>query len=156
MKSRAPASSSLQLTPTIRPLPALLREKRSSAGASRAHGPHQLAQKTTTTGPPPDAPSRLDRVAGGPARRSRGRAGAGGPPPADPRGASPKTIRATRAPAATIQPRARRRRAIAQRSARGQQRHVVSYFGRLEAGGVDRDPLARRGDPVDEARVVDE
>src|SRR5271165_4625333 len=156
MNARAPASPSLQSTPTSRPRPALLREKRSSAGASREQGPHQLAQKTTSAGPPALSESRLESVAGGPARRSRGSAGARAPPVEEPCGASPNAISATSAAPAAIQPRARRRRAIAKRSVGGQNGHVVGYFRWLETRGVDRYPLARAGDSVDEARVVDE
>src|SRR6202011_5526289 len=75
MNDFAPDNASLQSTPITRPAPAGLCEKRSIAGASCTHGPHQLAQKTTAFERPP---AESDWAAG-PARRSRGSAGAGRP-----------------------------------------------------------------------------
>src|ERR1039458_2328334 len=157
MNNRAPARPSLQSTPTSRPRPAAVREKRSSAGASRAQGPHQLAQNTTSAARP-FAPARSPAsVTGGPARRSRGSAGARGPTEEECSEASPNTINAVSAAAAeTVTPRTRRCRAIAEGSERGQQGHVVGYFGGLKARGVDGLPLARGRDSVDESRSVDE
>ena len=130
-------------------------EKRSSAGASRAHGPHQLAQKTTSAGRPPAPASRLASVTGPPDERSRGSAGAGRP--LEECDASPNTASAASAAASTsVQPSSRSRRAIARplRARPGGVRR--GRFPTAEARRVQRQPLARAGDPVDDPRVVDE
>src|ERR1700728_4030671 len=111
MKARAPGLASLQLTPTILPCPAELSEKRSSAGASLAHGPHQLAQNTTSAGRPPAPANRLESVTGRPTRRSRGSAGARRP--VEELEAKPNTVStAATAATTTIKARTRSRRVI--------------------------------------------
>jgi hypothetical protein len=135
MNDRAPDSSSLQSTPTTRPRPDGLRAKRSSAGASRAQGPHQLAQKTTSTGRPPAALSRLASVTRGPARPSRGSPGAKRPREDERSEASPKTTRAASPAAPTsVQASSRRRRDIERRSACGQQGRLAGDAGGAELG----------------------
>src|SRR5438067_13774177 len=103
MKSRAPERLSLQLTPISLPLPAWLSEKRSSAGASCAQDPHQLAQKVTSTGPATAPRCDPGSATGGPASRWCGRAGAGRPEAGECGEASPNTAAAGRAAATTVQ-----------------------------------------------------
>ena len=121
-----------------------------------AHGPHQLAQKTTSAGRPRAAASRLASVTGDPARRSRGSAGAGRPVEecdASPNTASAASAAASRErPAEQSQPPCHRR--AAQRVARRGTSWAISDG--CEARRVEREPLARGGDPVDDPRVVDE
>src|ERR1700761_4331264 len=74
--ARALPRLSLQSTPTIRPLPSALREKRSIAGASWVQGPHQLAQNTTSDGCPFALDRSVPSVTSAPERCSRGSAGA--------------------------------------------------------------------------------
>jgi hypothetical protein len=114
MKDSAPDRASLQSIPTMRPRPAALTEKRSSAGASRSQGPHQLAQNTTTAERPREAASRPARVIGRPPRRSRGSSGAARPAVAERLDAKPKIASAARAaPATSIHPSSRRPLGIA-------------------------------------------
>src|ERR1019366_3607403 len=87
--------------------------KRSSAGASCAQGPHQLAQKITSEARPPAPARRLESVAGAPPMCSRGSAGAGRPLTAELLDFRPKTASAaTAATIAAVMPSARSRRPI--------------------------------------------
>src|ERR1700760_402536 len=157
MNARAPDRPSLQSTPTMRPRPSALCEKRSIAGASRMHGPHQLAQKTTSVARPCAEASMLESVTAGPARCSRGSSGALRPVAVEWLDDSPKTTNATIAASASASAISRGALVIpAPDSASGEQRDVVGDVCRLEARRVDRRALARRRDPVDQPRVVDE
>ena len=110
-----------------------------------AHGPHQLAQNVTSVARPCALESRPSASTGGPARCSRGSAGARRPTGPECSEARPKTTSAASAAASAAEISSSRRRLIARRrSAGGEQRHVVRDVGRLEARRVERRALARR------------
>src|ERR1035437_2085877 len=156
MNPLAPLRASLQSTPTMRPRPAALREKRSIAAASVAQGSHQLAQNTMRDGRPPAPESRLASVVEEPTSCSRGNAGAARPFAVEPLEASPSTARTAIAAApARAQARALTRLTPTAGSAGREQRDVVRDVARLEVRGVDREALAGAGDAVDQPGVVD-
>ena len=128
MKDCAPDWASLQSTPAMRPRPAALREKRSSAGASCSQGPHQLAQNTTTAGRPREPASRPASVIGRHRRDAPGEARVlAGPAVAERLDANPKIARAaSAAPATSIHPSSRRPLGIVSDDQRGTKRQTIA------------------------------